>query len=189
MPLLAFVLLNAAVGLLTAWAARNGLRASARGPWSTDAARLLVAHELLTAVPALGYCLLRAPDWSVSYLVGAGRVPSIVVGAVLVLNVVVAIASFALAGRWVVTHRADWALKVAVGLGSVAVIAPLALRNRVRIVTTFVHFRGGLDPQPGLTVSGPALYLAIGSLWLLAAAVMIAGLRQRDRALTIRNRG
>lgn len=189
MPLALIALLNAALGLLFAWVCDAELRASARGPWQSLAARAILAHQALFIAPMTGWWLWRAPDWCVSYLVNATRAPSVVLAAIVLAVSLFGVGGFALGARWTSAHRAEWSPRASAALASLALVGAVISRARLFTVTSYVHFRGGLGPTPGERVSAPWWAAIAVVLWLVFAAIVALSLRAHTRALTLRNRG
>jgi hypothetical protein len=189
MPLALIALCNAALGLLVAWLCDGELRASARGPWQTLAARALLAHQALFVAPLAAWWLWRAPDWSVSYVANANHAPSVLLAAIVLLVTFFGLAGFALGARWTRTHRAAWSPRAGIALIVAGVLGVLLTRARFLAVTSYVHFRGGLGPTPGERVSAPWWALVAIALWVSSTVVWAMSLRARTRALTLRNRG
>jgi hypothetical protein len=187
-PLALLTALNCAVGLLLTWAAKDELRASARGPWTSLAARAWLVHQSIIVIPIAGWWLWRAPDWAVGYVLHAARAPSAVSAGAALLIGAVGIGAFALGARQVTAHRTRWlpaASATLLGLG--ALTALLGVR-RFLSVTSYVHFHGGLGVTPTARASAPWGLLAGLLGWSLASGMMLGSLRLRARALTLRNR-
>jgi len=189
MPLALIASCNAALGLLVAWLCDAELRASARGPWQTLAARAVLAHQALFVAPLSAWWLWRAPDWSVSYVANATHAPSALLAAIVLLLSLCGLAGFALGARWTSAHRAEWSPRASAGLAVLGALGVLLTRARFVAVTSYVHFRGGLGPTPGERVSAPWWALVAIALWVASAAILAMSLRARTRALTLRNRG
>lgn len=189
MPLALVALLNAAFASLIAWVCDGELRASPRGPWSTTAARALLVHQATMVVPMTAWWLWRAPDWSVAYLVNATRAPSIVLALAVVAVSAAGIAGFSLGARLVSAHRAHYTPRLSAALAAVAALSTVVLRGRFAVVTSYVHFRGGLGPTPGERVSAPWWAAIALTIWALAMVGAALSLRARTRALTLRNHG
>jgi hypothetical protein len=189
MPIALIALCNAALGLMVAWLCDAELRASPRGPWQSAGARALIAHELLVVAPMTGWWLWRAPDWCASYWFNATRAPSLVLAAVVVLVALAAVAGFAVGARVTTAHRGEWTPRAAGALAALGLAGVAIARARFSVVTSYVHFRGGLGPTPGERVSSPWWAALALLVWALAAAALATALRSRTRALTLRNRG
>jgi hypothetical protein len=188
-PFVLLLLANAAVGIAAALAAEDELRASPRGPWATTAFRALAAHLALASLPVGAFWLWRAPDWTVSYLAHASRAPSLLIAAMVATLAAAAVVGFSLGASAVTAHRREWLPKVLVAIAIVAVVIVLVARRRIGVVTSYVHFRGGLGPTPGERVSGPWWVLSALVPWAAGGAALLGGLSAHRRALTLRNRG
>jgi hypothetical protein len=166
MPLIALTLLNLALALGLAFVCATELRSTARGPWNTRAARALALHQLLLVFPLGAWWMLRAPDWAVSYFFHAARAPSLLLGGLVLIATLMGLVGFWLGALLVSRHRTD-ALPFASAAVAVAVlIGGLALRARIASVTSYVHFKGGLGSQTGLTAHGPEIFLLGVALWI-----------------------
>ena len=188
MPLALLAALNCAVGLLVAWASEDELRACARGPWTSLAARAWAVHQAVIVVPIAGWWLWRAPDWAVGYVFHAARAPSAVsAGAALAIGAV-GVGAFAFGARQVTGHRTRWLPTASAALATLGALTTLFALRRFSTVTSYVHFHGGLGVSPSVRANAPWGALAGLLGWTLAASVMLGSLRGRARALTLRNR-
>jgi hypothetical protein len=187
-PLLAAFALNFALGLLAARAAARELRASPRAVLHARAFRAVAVHEALVAVPVLAFLLLRAGDWSLSYLFDAARVPSVVVAALLLCHGGLALGGFALGARWLRDHRARWAALAAVACGAVVVLGFAAFRERLGVAGTYLQYRGGfgLRPLAHSWILPAALGLVL--VWAAAGAHLLWSLARRPAPLPERAR-
>lgn len=179
MPLFALVFVNFALGISLAFVCATELRSTVRGPWNTTAARALTLHQLLLVFPLGAWWMLRAPDWAVSYWFHAARAPSLLLGILVVLIASVGFAGFAVGAAAVSRHRTS----VLPWFAGVAVLCTLAgtivFRSRFSIVTSYVHFKGGLGPQPGLTVHSPDIFLLGIALWIGGGISLLFAARSR----------
>lgn len=169
MPTLALLLLEAALGLVTASLAARELRASTRALGRTEAFRALGAHALCVVLPAALFLLLRHTDWMVSYAFDGAALPSAVALALALLAAAAPLGGFALGGRWVRAHDPRRAWFVAGGCAAVALLGAALLRGRVGHVGSWVQFRGGFGLQ---RITGSSLMpvlvviaLAQGASW------------------------
>ena len=56
---------------------------------------------------------------------------------------------------------------------ALTLVGAIVSRSRFAIVTSYVHFRGGLGAQPGLDVRGPDIFLLGIALWIGAGISLI----------------
>lgn len=189
MPLALLLLSYVAVGLFVAYVGEEELRSSARGPWQTLCARALAAHVALLSLPLVAYWLWRAPDWAVSYVAHASRAPSLALALLALAAGLAPLAGFALGARAITAHRVSWLPSAAAALVLVALVGVLVARRRFGVMTSYVHFHGGLGPTPGERAIAPWSALAALGPWVFAVLALVLTLRRRTPALTLRNRG
>lgn len=169
MPTLALLLLELALGMVTAALASAELRASTRAVHETEAFRALGVHSAALVLPAGLFALLRYPDWMLSYAVDGAALPSALALLLAVLATAAPLAGFALGGAWVRDHDARRPLLVAAVLAALVLVLSLLLRARVGQVGTGIQFRGGFGLTPLVSSSlMPVLAviaLAQGAAW------------------------
>lgn len=169
MPTLALLLLEAALGLVTASLAARELRASTRAVVGTQAFRALGVHAAAVVLPSALFLLLRHTDWMVSYAFDGALLPSAGSLMLALLAAAAPLGGFALGGRWVRAHDARRPTLVAISLAAAAAVGCFALRGRVGHVGSWVQFRGGFGLQR-VTASSlmpvlVAIAIAQGAAW------------------------
>lgn len=147
MPTLALLMLQAAIGLLTASLAARELRASTRAVQETEAFRALAVHSgCVVFLPTL-FLLLRHTDWMVSYRFDGASLPSAVALLLAALTAAAPLAGFAVGGAWVRAHDARRPMLAAGAVALLVLMACVLLRARVGHVGSYVQFRGGFGLQ------------------------------------------
>ncbi|MEZ4389797.1 MAG: hypothetical protein R3A48_01775 [Polyangiales bacterium] len=181
MPTLALLLLQAALGMLTASLAAQELRASTRAVQATEAFRALAAHSACLVFPPTLFLLLRHTDWMVSYRFDGATLPSAVALLLALVAAAAPLAGFALGGAWVRAHDARRPVLVAGAITAAALFACFVFRARVGHVGSWVQYRGGFGLQritssplmPVLTL----IALAQGAAW---AWLVVSIARRRE---------
>lgn len=183
MPAFAGPLLGFAIGALLA---RSG-----RAVRGVKGAVPVLAFGGLAFGPACAYPVLFFPDWSYAYLIDSRSVPSALVLALILADVVAPAAGFLVARRALArealgedpaAHAA--ALALAVGPAAVACIVIAALSPRLATEGTFAMVRGDFGTSP--LWRSPLGYALV---WMSACIGAGAWLTARALAATSRARG
>lgn len=143
MPLLSYVCAHAALGVLVALCASTELRGSTRPVPSLGSFRALLVYEALLGAPGAAYLLFRAPDWSVSYLLDAARLPPLLHAFLSLLAPCAAVLGLLIGARWVREGQQRWLAGALAALAALALIALFVGRHRLAVVGTYGQFRGG----------------------------------------------
>lgn len=170
MPVLIAPWVGLLLGVVFAWAAREDLARSERGPLASPALVLTLAFGILVHGPVTGYFLAYAPDWSVAYVVDSQRLPAIVD----VILLLIAIASPAIGYLLSVAPAARresvvllrWALPLLVLL----VAATILLGPRLGTEANYAQFRGSFGTR---SVAGGGLGISL--LWMNCVLFCSAG--------------
>lgn len=179
MPLIAFALFNFAVGIAAALASAHELRASPRPARQTEAFRAVTVYDALIAVPIATWFVVRFPDWTMSYVVDAGRVPSLVLAIFVLAHGIAALAGF-FAGASLLRDHRQRALPLVIGVAALLLlVGAVVARHRLGVVGTFAQYRGGFGLRRVRSTGLAAPFVAVVLGWSGAAAHLLWSLARR----------
>jgi uncharacterized membrane protein YsdA (DUF1294 family) len=173
MPALLAPFVGFSLGVFFSWASAAEL---ARGVGPLVIARpfaLVTLFALLGFVPALGYFLTFAADWSLAYLLDTRRVPSAALLLVALVGGGAVLAGFAVGARQVRARRPVSLLPLMTVPLALAAVLLAAFARNLALFGSYVQVRRQLGTEP---IAGSSLGYAI--LWvdacLLASALWTA---------------
>ncbi len=170
------------LGIAFAWAAREDLAQSEKGPLATRAVLLVAAYGLLVHGPITGYFLTYAPDWFYAYLVDSRQLPATVEVFGVLLAAATPLIAFAAAARVASRRRGAILFRWSAGLLIVILGLSLAFGTRWATDATYTQFRGDFGTR---AVAGGDLGYALlwmNSVMAVAIAWMFRSLRSLGRA-------
>jgi hypothetical protein len=170
MPLLIAPPVGILIGVLFAWAAREDLARSERGPLASPAWLLAVAFGLLIHGPVAGYFLAYAPDWSIAYLVDSQKSPVLVDMVALLVTAASPTVGYLLAVPSASRREAPALLRWTLPLLILVVAATIALGPRLSTEANYAQYRGSFGTR---SVAGSGLGIAV--LWMNTILLCCAG--------------
>lgn len=169
------------VGVLAALAGRAEIKLSPRHPLLTRSFGALVIFSTCVLVPISVYFYVFHGDWFLLYLMDVREIPSAVALVGFVLEALLGAAGFAVGASLLRSQREGIAGGLAAAALLVAVLVPVALRDRLSRVGSYAQFSGGF----GMTdfAAGPLLAgtVVMSLAFLLAAGFLLGRLWVGER--------
>lgn len=186
MPVLPAPLFGFSLGVLFAWVARDELARVSSARFGARALPIVTLFACLVFVPACGYFVTFATDWSFAYLIDGRRVPSAVLLLLVLLDGASVIAGFASASESARQRKLGPVLRLGLLPIAAALAIVAALLRRLSLYGTFSQV-GRAISVPSITGS-PVGYAVLwfGACVLLGAAWTVRELAAPQRGARLR---